>query len=204
LPVAFLPVFDFPRVCRYPISVMADRSKFESIALAHLDAVYRAAVALCSNHQDAQDLVQVTFLKAFERFESFDRGSNCKAWLLTILRNKWVDQIRHKRVIGKVLPIEEEMVAEPQQNEETAWSNSRDLLENFSDEQVIKALQELPDEQRLSLFLIDVEQLSQMDVAEIMSVPVGTVKSRTSRARAILKKKLLSHAKEMGFAGDEK
>ncbi len=183
---------------------MADRSKFESMALAHLDAVYRAAVALCGNYQDAQDLVQATFLKAFERFESFERGRNCRAWLLTILRNKWIDQVRRKRVIGKVLPIEEDMIAEPQQNRETAWSNSRDLLENFSDEQVIKALQELPDEQRLPLFLIDVEQLSQMDVAEIMGVPVGTVKSRTSRARAMLKKKLLSHAKEMGFAGDGK
>ncbi len=183
---------------------MADKSGFESIAMPHLDVVYRAAVALCRNGKDAEDLAQATFLKAFERFESFKKGSNCKAWLLTILRNKWVDQLRHKSVVGEVLAIEEEMVAEPQRNGETGWSDCQDLLESFSDEQVIRALKELPYEQRLSLFLIDVEQLSQKDVAEIMDVAVGTVKSRTSRGRAILKKKLLSYAKEMGFIRGER
>ena len=80
----------------------------------------------------------------------------------------------------------------------------QDLLENFSDEQVVRALKELPDEKRLTLFLIDVEQLSQEEVAEIMDVAVGTVKSRTSRARVVLKEKLLSYAKEMGFLGSER
>lgn len=183
---------------------MADKSEFESIAMGYLDAVYRAAVALCSNREDAEDLVQVTFLKAFERFESFKEGTNCRAWLLSILRNKWIDQVRHKSVVGEVLPIEENIVGEPQQNEETVWSNCRDLLENFSDEQVIRALKELPDEQRLTLFLIDVEQISQKEVAEIMDVAVGTVKSRTSRARSMLKRKLLLHAKEIGFVGGER
>jgi RNA polymerase sigma-70 factor (ECF subfamily) len=183
---------------------MADKSEFESIAMVHLDAVYRAAVALCNGRQEAEDLVQVTFLSAFEGFESFKKGTNCKAWILTILRNQWIDHIRHKNVIGEVIPIEENIVGEPLRSEETTWSNCQDLLENFSDKQVIRALKELPDEQRLTLFLSDVEQLRQEEVAEIMNVPVGTVKSRTSRARAILKRELLSYAKEMGFTGDKK
>jgi RNA polymerase sigma-70 factor (ECF subfamily) len=183
---------------------VADKNEFETIAIPYLDSVFRAAFALCENREKAEDLVQATFFKALERFESFEKGSNCKAWLLTILRNKWVDQLRHKSVVGDVLAIEEEMVAEPQRNGETGWSDCQDLLESFSDEQVIHALKELPYEQRLSLFLIDVEQLSQNDVAEIMDVAVGTVKSRTSRARAILKKTLLSHAKKMGFIRGER
>jgi RNA polymerase sigma-70 factor (ECF subfamily) len=151
---------------------MTDKNEFESIAMGHLDTLFRAAVALCGNSREAEDLVQATFLKAFERFESFKRGSNCKAWLLTILRNNWVDQVRHKSVVGEVLPIEEDIVAGPERNEETTWSNCQNLLENFSDEQVIKALKELPDEQRLALFLTDVEQLSQKDVAEIILLEV--------------------------------
>lgn len=183
---------------------MADKGEFESIAMVHLDAVYRVAVALCSDRVDAEDLVQVTFLNAFERFESFRKGTNCKAWLLTILRNKWIDQIRHRSTIVEVSPIQENIAARQIRNEEIGWSNCEDLLENFSDEQVIKALRELPDEQRLTLFLVDVEQFSQEEVAKIMDIPIGTVKSRTSRARARLKIRLFSHAKEMGFITGEK
>ena len=78
------------------------------------------------------------------------------------------------------------------------------MIENFSDEQIIKALSELPEDQRLTLFLTDVEQLSQKEVAQITGVAVGTVKSRASRARAELKNKLSSYAKEMGLMGGEK
>jgi len=174
---------------------------FEDVALPYLDAVYRAAVALCGRPAEAADLVQDTFVKAFEKFESFLPGTNCKAWLLKILRNTWVDRLRHRKVEGQVLPLEEDLIAETPGGEETVWSNAEDLLENFSDEQVIKALSELPDEQRLTLFLIDVEQMSQKEVAEIMDVAIGTVKSRASRARHILKQKLAAYTDEMGLLG---
>jgi len=177
---------------------------FEEIAMPHLDTVYRAAVAMCGGRNDAEDLTQATFLKAFERFESFRKGTNCKAWLLSILRNKWIDLMRHRGTVGQVLQIDESIIASREQNDEIKYSNCNDLLENFSDEQIIKALKSLPDQQRFPLFLVDVEQLSHEEVAKIMGVPVGTVKSRTSRARAILRKRLFSHAKEMGFAGGEK
>jgi len=174
---------------------------FEKVALPHLDAVYRAAVALCGRRQKADDLVQETFLKAFERFASFQPGTNCKAWLLQILRNVWIDQLRRKKVAGQELPLAEQIIAERNHDNEIVWSNAEDLIENFSDEQVIKALSELPEDQRLTLFLIDVEQLSQKDVARITGVATGTVKSRTSRGRAALKERLASYAKKMGLMG---
>ena len=177
---------------------------FEEIAMPHLDSVYRAAIAMCGDHDDAEDLTQTTFLKAFERFESFKKDTNCKAWLLSILRNKWIDMVRHRSAAGQVLQIDESIIASQEQNDEIRYSNCEDLLENFSDEQIISTLRSLPDEQRLTLFLTDVEQLRQEDVAEIMDVPVGTVKSRTSRARKILKTKLFSYAKEMGFIRSER
>jgi RNA polymerase sigma-70 factor (ECF subfamily) len=178
---------------------LSDTETFERIALPYLDAVYRAAVALCGRSGDADDLAQETFLRAFERFELFQTGTNCKAWLFQILRNIWIDRLRKMNVTGRALPLEEQIVAEPAHEDGVTWSNSQDLLENFSDEHVIDALRDLPDDQRLTLFLVDVEQLSQNEVAEIMGVATGTVKSRTSRGRTALKRRLASHAKQMGL-----
>src|SRR3990172_9616182 len=132
---------------------MADKDKFESIALPYLDTVYRAAVALCGGVENAEDLVQATYLKALESFDSFRPGTNCRAWLLRILRNTWIDQLRHINITGPEVRIKQNLVADPPPQRETIWSEADDLLENFSDEQVIKALGELPEEQRLTLFL---------------------------------------------------
>ena len=172
---------------------------FEQVALPHLDVVFRAAMALCGKRNDAEDLAQGTFVKALEKFESFTIGTNCRAWLFQILRHLWMDQLRHQKVIGTEVPIDETLVDEKHGKRETKWSDARDLLENFSDEQIIRALTRLPEDQRLTLFLTDVEQLSQEDVAEITGVAVGTVKSRTSRARSSLKHALTAYAEEMGF-----
>ena len=140
---------------------MAPIGQFEQIALIHLTAVYRGAVAICGQTDRAEDLVQTTFLKAFERFGSFRTGTNCKAWLLSILRNSWIDMLRRQQKMkAQTMPLAEEPAAEPSV-QETAWTNAQDLLDNFSDDQVIKALQALPEEQRLTLFLVDVEQMSQ-------------------------------------------
>ena len=174
---------------------------FEDAALPHLNAVYRAAIAICGEPHEAEDLAQTTFVKALERFETFKPGTNCKGWLHQILRHTWIDQLRHRRVVGKVLPIAESEIVTEQPEPDTPWTNAKDLLENFSDEQVIKALHQLPEDQRLTLFLIDVEQLSQAEVAQITGTAIGTVKSRSSRARAALKKKLQAYADELGFTG---
>ena len=180
-----------------------DIDSFEEVALPCFDSVYRAAVVLCRNREAAEDLTQSTFLRAFERFDKFRKGTNCKAWLLSIMRNIWIDQIRHESLAGQVLPLDEGMIAD-EQPDEIRYTDSEDILANFSDEEIIKALKSLPDDQRFALFLSDVEQLSQKEVAEIMNIAIGTVKSRTSRARAALKKRLFAHAKKMGFTRGEK
>ena len=177
----------------------AATASFEEVALEHLDAVFRAAVAICGQTDEAEDLTQTTFLKALKSFSSFKPGSNCKAWLYQILRNLWIDRLRHQQVVGQTLTIEETHIAAEQQEDKTVWTNAQDLLENFSDEQVIRALKHLPEDQRLTLFLIDVEQLSQQEVAEITDVAVGTVKSRCHRARANLKSALANYAKEKRY-----
>ncbi len=180
---------------------MSLRNRFEKTACVHIDAVYRSALALCGTRETAGDLVQTTFLKAFENFGSFKTNTNCKAWLMRILRNTWIDRLRRQKTAGLHLPLDEEVLEHRPVGIETVWSDPQDLLENFSDEQVIKALASLADDQRLTLFLIDVEGFSQEDVAKITGVAVGTVKSRTSRARAALREQLASWAEEMGWTG---
>ena len=178
--------------------------KFQLVALPHIDAVYRAAFALSRRKETADDLTQTTFLKALKSFHRFKADTNARAWLMTILRNTWFDLLRHKKVAGPTVAIDEMDIPEKQQPTETHWSDAADLLENFSDEQIIDALGELGDDGRLTLYLVDVEGLSHKEVAEITGVAEGTVKSRTSRARAEMKTKLHAYAKDMGLAGDKR
>lgn len=179
---------------------MADRKEFENIALPHLDSVFRVALALCRRRDQAEDLAQTTTLKAFERFESFRSGTSCRAWMVRILRNTWIDSLRHSKVVGTVLPVDEALVAAPETSS-APWTHAEDVLEKFSDQQVIEALADLPEDQRLALVLVDVEDMSHDEVAEIMDVAVGTIKSRTSRARAALRDRLRAHAEELHLAG---
>lgn len=180
------------------------KSDFERAALPYLDTVYRTAVALCGRTAEAEDLTQTTFVKAMESFGSFKTGSNSKAWLLTILRHAWIDELRRRKSRSvSLLPVDENMIEQTPRTEETAWTDSHDLVENFSDEQVIEALKQLSDDQRLTLFLIDVEGLTQEETAQITGVSVGTVKSRTSRARNSLKQQLAKYASGMGYQKGE-
>lgn len=178
-----------------------DIEQFEKQAMPHLDSVYRAAVALCGRVHQAEELVQTTYVKALGRFDTFRRGSDCRAWLMQILRNTWIDTLRHNRIVGHTVSADQIDLPQPTRPTETTWSDPNDLLENFADQQIIRALAELPPDQRLALFLADVEQCDHNHIAEITGVAVGTVKSRTSRARAALKTKLADHAKNLGLTG---
>lgn len=163
----------------------------------HVNAVYRTAAALTRDRQQAQDLTQGSLLKAFERFETFKRNDNAKAWLMKIMTNTWYDQLRKQR-IGREIPLEAENLAAPTDDYEPGRFDEG-LLSGFGDQQIIDALKALPKQQRLTLLLVDVEQLAHDQVARILDVSPGTVKSRTSRARAALKTRLSQHAKEMGY-----
>jgi RNA polymerase sigma-70 factor, ECF subfamily len=183
---------------------MAATAEFENLALPHLDSVYRAALAICRQPVQAEDLVQMTYVKALERFGSFRPGTNCKAWLLAILRNLWIDELRHRKVVGTVVSVDDEgpvLADPPHAADPPASGNVMEVLDGFSDDQIRRALEDLPEDQRLALVLTDVEGLSQQEVAEVLGVPEGTVKSRTSRARAALKAKLMAHAMDLGLLG---
>jgi RNA polymerase sigma-70 factor (ECF subfamily) len=166
----------------------------------HRSAILRAARIQTANADEADDLAQETLLKAFNAIDSFRPGSNARAWLLTILRNTRIDRLRAAGP-GKSFPLHN-LADEPQGPPPTPdfdpaiWNDPDDLLSSFSDAEMIDALQNIPEELRWTLLLVDVEQLDHALAAGIMQIPVGTVKSRVHRGRAALRQALLPMARQ--------
>lgn len=152
--------------------------RFEDAALPYLPDVYRLARQMSDEHR-AQDLVQETYLRAWKYFESFEQGTNCRAWLFRILHNVWADQWRRTRP-EVPLPDEDEPPAEPSYD----WED--EFVRDELSECLGRALRQLPEAYRWAVLLADVEELSYKEIARVMDCPVGTVMSRVSRGRRTL------------------
>jgi RNA polymerase sigma-70 factor, ECF subfamily len=151
---------------------------------------------------DAEDLAQETMLKAFRALDTFDPRSNVRAWLLAILRNARVDRLRAGRSRAGDVSLDALAVDPPDRpaNDEAPWDAVADphaVLNAFGDRQVIDALQHLPEDIRWTVLLADVSQLDHKEVAVVLGIPEGTVKSRVFRGRRMLREALLPLAKEM-------
>jgi RNA polymerase sigma-70 factor, ECF subfamily len=158
---------------------------FEAMMLPHLDAAHNLAKWLLRNEQDAQDVVQEAFLRAFKSFGGF-HGSNGRAWLLTIVRNTSYTLLKKNRVADLTTHFDEEIHASDDES-----VNAATILERSEDAELIrKAMNELPTESREILTLRHQEGLSYKEIADIVQIPPGTVMSRLARARAMLKKYL--------------
>jgi len=176
----------------------AKRGEFESEALVHLDTLYNVALRLTGNASDAEDLVQDTVTKAYRAWDKYESGTNCRAWLVTIMRNTFINQYR--RESKRPTPVqfdsvEDISVFENVQDRDPAGSFFRYIV----DDEVQQAIQELPEEFRIPVVLSDVEGLSYAEIAEILELPVGTVKSRLFRGRRRLQQRLYEYAMEMGY-----
>lgn len=160
-------------------------------------AVLRLAQVLTGNAAEAEDLAQETLLKAFTGIGRFD-GANVRAWLTRILRNARIDRLRSVGQAAKLVSLDEiELDVEDGRQELEQWSNPQEILNAFSDQEMIRALQGLPEEIRWTLLLVDVEGLDQAEAAELLEVPVGTIKSRAHRGRGMLRQALLPAAKQL-------
>ena len=158
---------------------------FEAMMLPHLDAAYNLAKWLLRNEQDAQDVVQEAFLRAFKSFGGF-HGSNGRAWLLTIVRNTSYTLLKKNRVADLTTPFDEEIHASGDESVSAAT-----ILERSEDaEQIREAMDELPPEFREILTLRHQEDLSYKEIADIAQIAPGTVMSRLARARTKLKERL--------------
>ena len=176
----------------------ARRAQFEREALPHLDTVYRVALHLAGDRSEAEDLAQETVLKAFRAWQQYRPGTNAKAWLLTILRHTFINGYRrakHRRETVDVHEIEPFTVFREVQDVDPEGT----FFARIVDDEVLRAIDALPPDFRETLVLSDVEGLSYAEIAEIVGVPVGTVKSRLFRARQLLQKRLYDYAVEMGY-----
>jgi RNA polymerase sigma-70 factor, ECF subfamily len=169
------------------------RLRFERVALPHLDAVYTAALRLARNPDDAKDLMQETVLRAFRFFHQFTPGTNCRAWMLTILYNNFRNEYRRsaREQVGSTLEAFDQAVEGQSLLADAARNNPEDLLASrMLGRQIEKALDALPTEFREALLLVDVQELNYQEVAEVLEIPLGTVKSRVSRGRALMREAL--------------
>src|SRR5262249_5239629 len=151
---------------------------------------------------DAEDLAQETMLKAFRGIDSFKEGTDAKAWLMTILRNARVDRLRAAGSLEREMSLEG-LGVEPETPDaagELEWQvlceEPDEILNTLADQEIIDALRGLPGDLRWTLLLVDVEGVDHAEAARILGVPVGTIKSRTHRGRAMLRERLLPLAKE--------
>ena len=178
-------------------SEAAQRAHFETEALVHLDALYSFALKLSRARDDAEDLVSDTLLRALERWDQYRLGTNIRAWLFTILYHVFVS--RKRRIDAREVP---------EGDGDTGWSTKDAVGEadpegrfydTFLDDEIILAIEALPDEYRTAVVLSDIKELRSAEIAQLLGIPEGTVKSRLFRGRRLLQRKLRGYAEEMGY-----
>ncbi len=179
-----------------------DRSReFEEVALVHLDTLYRSALRLTHNRAEAEDVVQETCLRAFRNFHRFNPGTNCRAWLLTILRNIFLNRVRRagREVLEEDLPAWESALETGPGLIPPSTNPEEEFLQTVLHGDVDRALKAVPLVYREAVILADLEGLSYKEVAEALGCPIGTVMSRLSRGRHLLRQALSRFAREHGY-----
>lgn len=176
---------------------------FEDEAMPFLDSLYNTAYRMARNAQDAEDLVQETYLKAYKYYDKFQEGTNFKAWLFKILKNTFINAYRKKQQTprqGDFADIEEAFETQVSDEVRNRHKTPEDhALEGVLDADLQRAIRALPPDYRMAVLLADLEDLSYKEIAGVIDVPVGTVMSRLYRGRKLLESSLLKYARERGY-----
>ena len=194
-----------PEVPSAEDAAAAKSALFEEQALPFMDQLYAAAMRMTRNPADAADLVQETFVKAFQAFAQFQQGTNLKAWLYRIQTNTFINNYRKNQrnpYQGTIDDLEDWQLgnAESVTQSTSTRSAEAEAIDHLPDSAVKDALQSIPEDFRLAVYFADVEGFSYQEIADIMKTPVGTVMSRLHRGRRMLREKLADYASERGIA----
>ncbi len=174
---------------------------FEEELFPHMDALKTFAYHLSYNEEDANDLVQETYMKAHRFIDKYDQGTNAKAWLFKILKNAYINEYRKKSKRPQKVDFEDIV---SYQNSDSASSSKyldlrQEIFENMMGDEVTIAINSLPIDFRTVILLCDIEGFTYEEISKIIDVPIGTVRSRLFRARNMLKEKLKAYAEKMGY-----
>lgn len=181
------------------------REEFERFALPHINALFNLALKLTRNRKDAEDLVQDTYLRAYRFFETYEAGTQIKAWLYRILRNTFVNRYRAAKArpeevdFEKIESFYEQMVEENFLTERQAPTPESVVMDGVLDAEIQEAIAGLPEEYREVVVLALVDELSYKEIATALSIPLGTVMSRLHRGRKLLQATLLEYARRKGI-----
>ena len=174
---------------------------FDRELLPHIDALHTFAFHLCYDDEQANDLVQETYLKAYRFIDKYQEGTNAKAWLFKILKNAYINEYRKKSKRPNRVDFEEIISYHEGDSEKFSgyFDLREEMFENMMGDEVTIAINSLPMEFRTVILLCDIEGFTYEEIAKIIDVPIGTVRSRLFRARNILKDKLLNYAENLGY-----
>lgn len=175
--------------------------EFEREAVPHMDALYNFAIKMTGDSDDASDLIQETYLKAFRFWDKFEKGTNCKAWLFRIMKNTFINTYRKKSKEPDKVDydaIENFYENIKPTNVDSAYLE-KDIYDKLLDDELSSAISSLPEDFRTVVVLCDIEGYTYDEIADFVDVPVGTVRSRLHRARKMLFTKLHKYASDNGY-----
>lgn len=177
---------------------------FRAEMIPHLDALYNFALRLTTDPTDAEDLVQDTIVKAFRFFNSYEKGTNAKAWLFRILKNSYINNYRKKSKQPHQVDYDEvSTYYETVRSEQSDTTDMEDIMyREMLDDQVTRALEKLPEDFRTVVLLCDVEGFTYEEIANMLDVPIGTIRSRLHRGRNLLRTALVDYADKKGYSLD--
>lgn len=181
---------------------------FEDLVGRHVDMVFGVAIGWCKDREEAEDLTQVAFIKAYHAFDRFEAGTNFKAWILKILRNAFLDSIRSNASGPEIVALHrlrpDEEPEEPAAPPRAVDLENKEVFYDLFGDEISRLMHKLPREFQLAVVLCDVEGLTYQEIAEVLDCPAGTVRSRIHRGRAMLQDLLRDYAKKIGYLREVK